>query len=60
MEGEAFAHLYAVIDNFSRRFLAWRVADTFAPVSSVTVLLDASRTTAPSERLRPCWHTRAS
>jgi hypothetical protein len=30
-----------LIDNFSRRILAWRVADTFAPVNSVTVLLDA-------------------
>jgi putative transposase len=35
-----------VIDNFSRRILAWRVADTFAPVNSVTVLLDASRAAA--------------
>ncbi len=29
--------------------LAWRVADTFAPVNSVTVLLDASRAATPSE-----------
>ena len=42
------AYLHAVIDNFSRRILAWRVADTFAPVNSVTVLLDASRATASS------------
>ena len=46
------AYLHAVIDNFSRRVLAWRVADTFAPVNSVAVLLDATRgavasTTAP-------------
>jgi len=46
-------YLHAVIDNFSRRILAWRVADTFAPVNSVAVLLKASRgatgsaTTAP-------------
>jgi len=32
-----------VIDNFSRRILAWRVADTFAPVNSVAVLLEAAR-----------------
>jgi hypothetical protein len=32
-----------VIDNYSRRILAWRVADTFAPVNSLAVLLDASR-----------------
>jgi transposase InsO family protein len=42
------AYLHAVIDNFSRRILAWRVADTFAPVNSVTVLLEASRAAAPS------------
>jgi transposase InsO family protein len=34
------AYLHAVIDNFSRRILAWRVADTFAPVNSVAVLLE--------------------
>src|SRR6202011_5463933 len=43
------AYLHAVIDNSSRRILAWRVADTFAPVNSVTVLLDASRAAAPSD-----------
>jgi transposase InsO family protein len=43
------AYLHAVIDNFSRRILAWRVADTFAPVNSVTVLLDASQAATPSE-----------
>jgi putative transposase len=43
------AYLHAVIDNFSRRIMAWRVAETFAPVNSVAVLLDASRAAAPSE-----------
>jgi putative transposase len=33
--------VHAVIDNFSRRILAWRVADTFAAINSVTVLLEA-------------------
>ena len=42
------AYVHAVIDNFSRRVLAWRVADTFAPVNSVAVLVEASRGT-PSE-----------
>ena len=42
------AYLHAMIDNFSRRILAWRVADTFAPVTSVAVLLDASRGAASS------------
>jgi transposase InsO family protein len=37
------AYLHAVIDNFSRRILAWRVADTFEPVNGVAVLLEASR-----------------
>ena len=43
------AYLHAVIDNFSRRILAWRVADTFAPVNSVAVLLEASQGATPSE-----------
>jgi transposase InsO family protein len=43
------AYLHAVIDNFSRRILAWRVAETFAPVNSVIVLVDASRGATPSE-----------
>jgi putative transposase len=30
------AYLHAVIDNFSRRILTWRVADMFAAVKSVT------------------------
>ena len=41
--GGTRAYLHAVIDNFSRRILAWRVADTFAPVNSVAVLLEATR-----------------
>jgi putative transposase len=42
------AYVHAVIDNFSRRILAWRVADTFAPVNSVAVLVEASRGATPS------------
>ena len=41
-------YVHAVIDNFSRRILAWRVADTFAPVNSVAVLVEASRGATPS------------
>jgi putative transposase len=37
------AYLHAVIDNFSRRILAWHVADAFAPGNSVAVLLQASQ-----------------
>src|SRR5437899_12889189 len=43
------AYLHAVIDNFSRRILAWRVADTFAPVTTVAVLLDGSRGATSSD-----------
>ena len=43
------AYLHAVIDNFSRRILAWRVADTFAPANSVAVLVEAGRGALPSE-----------
>ena len=43
------AYLHAVIDNFSRRILAWRVAETFAPVNSVAVLVEAGRAATPSE-----------
>jgi putative transposase len=35
------AYVHAVIDNFSRRILAWRVTDTFAAINSVVVLLEA-------------------
>jgi len=45
----ARAYLHAVIDNFSRRILAWRVAETFALVNSVAVLLDATRGATPAE-----------
>ena len=44
------AYLHAVIDNFSRRILAWRVADTFAPVTGVAVLVEASRGATPSRQ----------
>jgi hypothetical protein len=42
------AYVHAVIDNFSRRILAWRVAETFAPVNGVAVLVEASQATTPS------------
>src|SRR5262245_26681282 len=41
------AYVHAVIDNFSRRILAWRVAETFAPVNSVAVLAEAGRGAMP-------------
>ena len=36
------AYLHAVIDNFSRRILAWRVTERFDTGSTATVLLDAA------------------
>jgi transposase InsO family protein len=42
------AYLHAVIDNFSRRILTWRVAETFAPVNNVAVLVEAGRGATPS------------
>ena len=45
------AYLHAVIDNFSRRILAWRVAETFAPVNSVAVLVEASRAATRSDTM---------
>src|SRR6516165_2585592 len=54
------AYLHAVIDNFSRRILAWRVADTFSPVNSVAVLVEASRGAAPPRPRRSYWRTQAS
>src|SRR5213596_3500006 len=44
-------YLHAVIDNFSRRILAWRVVDTFAPVNSLAVLLDASQRATGADRV---------
>ncbi len=37
------AYLHAVIDNFSRRILAWKVSATFNPCVTAELLLDASR-----------------
>ena len=45
------AYLHAVIDNFSRRILAWRVAETFAPVNSVAVLVEARRAATRSDTM---------
>jgi len=37
------AYLHAVIDNFSRRILAWKVSDKFDPTVTAELLLHASR-----------------
>jgi len=41
-------YLHAVIDNFSRRILAWRLLEKFDPASSVEVLVEAGRQVAPA------------
>ncbi len=37
------AYLHAVVDNFSRRILAWKVAESFHPAITAQLLLDASQ-----------------
>jgi putative transposase len=37
------AYLHAVVDNFSRRILAWKVAATFDPSATAEILLAASK-----------------
>lgn len=37
------AYLHAVIDNFSRRILAWKVTPTFEPAATAEILLPASQ-----------------
>ncbi|MSR48318.1 MAG: transposase [Planctomycetes bacterium] len=36
-------YLHAVIDNFSRRILAWRLLDRFDPANTVAVLVEAGQ-----------------
>ena len=40
------AYLHAVIDNYSRRILAWRVLDHFEPAVTAQLFLDASKSMA--------------
>jgi hypothetical protein len=37
------AYLHAVVDNFSRRILAWKLAGTFDPSATAEILLAASK-----------------
>ena len=37
------AYLHAVLDNFSRRVLAWKVTGTFDPAATAEILLTASK-----------------
>jgi transposase InsO family protein len=42
-------YLHAVIDNFSRRILAWRLADHFDTANALAVLLEAGRAVHTTE-----------
>jgi transposase InsO family protein len=53
------AYVHAVIDNFSRRILAWRVTDTFAAINSVAVLLEAIQGASAQRVRQSYWQTRA-
>jgi len=35
------AYIYAVIDNYSRRILGWRVSENFDPINTLAILLEA-------------------
>src|SRR5262249_46761026 len=45
----ARAYVHGWMDTFSRRILGWRIADTFSPVNTVAVLVEAGRSAMPSE-----------
>ena len=44
------AYLYAVIDNFSRLILGWRVSARFDPTNTLGILLDAGRRVDGADR----------
>jgi len=44
------AYLHAIIDNFSRRILAWSVADSFHPAITAHLLKSASESTTEPEK----------
>ncbi len=44
-------YLHAVIDNFSRKILAWRVTENFAVTTTVAILQEADRGAATRDEL---------
>jgi transposase InsO family protein len=42
------AYLYAVIDNFSRRILSWRVSERFDPTMTLAILEEAGNCVEPT------------
>jgi hypothetical protein len=56
------AYLHAVIDNFSRRVLAWKVSERFEPGNTIAILHEATqgllrRTRRPPSSSTPAWRT---
>jgi len=47
-------YLYAVIDNFSRRILAWRVTENFSVATTVAIVHAANRGAATRHAGRRC------
>lgn len=45
------AYLYAVIDNFSRRILSWRVSERFDPTMTLAVLEEVGNCVEPTDNL---------
>ena len=43
------AYLHAVIDNFSRKILAWRVSERFDPGNAIAVLVQAGQAMEPAD-----------
>ncbi len=43
------AYLYAVLDNFSRRILGWRVSENFDPMNTFAILLEAGNSDVSTE-----------
>ena len=43
------AYMHAVIDNFSRRILAWKVSNSFDPGNTVAILLKATLGILPAD-----------
>ena len=45
------AYLHGVIDNFSRKILAWKVSERCEPGNTISILLEAARLALPSSEV---------
>ncbi len=43
------AYLYAVLDNFSRKILGWRVSENFDPTNTLAILLEAGNSAVSTD-----------